>query len=126
MSIESTPTARSADTISAWNVATECPGIGNDTARPSIETTSTVCERKSRSIEKVGSGPIGRVVMPRPVRWKGTFHQWLRRGLAASRILPITCANRCSVGMVSDQLEYGIGGNSSISGYLRRGDGRSG
>jgi hypothetical protein len=33
---------------------------------------------------------MGRVVMPRPVRWNGTFHQWLRRALAARRIFPMT------------------------------------
>jgi hypothetical protein len=58
--------------------------------------------------------PMGRVVMPRPVRWNGTFHQWLRRTLAASRILPTTWQNRCRVCLVSCQEASGIGGNSSM------------
>jgi len=49
----------------------------------------------------VGEALIGRVVSPRPVRCSGTFHQWLRRGLAASRILPRTCRNRCRVSRVA-------------------------
>ena len=35
---------------------------------------------KSKSMVKIrlpSSWPMGRVVMHRPVRWKGTFHQWL-------------------------------------------------
>src|SRR5262245_19664670 len=57
---------------------------------------------------------MGRVVMPRPVRWNGTFHQWLRRGLAARRIVPTAGANRCKVALVSCQSANGIAGNSSI------------
>jgi hypothetical protein len=48
---------------------------------------------KSKSIAKPGwvpGGSMGRVVMPRPVRWKGRFHQWLRRTLTASLIFPTT------------------------------------
>ena len=56
----------------------------------------------SNSTANVGSSPIGRVVIPRPVRWKGTFHQWLRRGLYASRSLPTTWLNRCTVARLSD------------------------
>src|SRR5919204_316151 len=73
---------------------------------------------KSKSIQKIGlpsTWPMGRVVVPRPVRWKGTFHQWLRRTLAASRVFPTTWQNRCRVCLVSRQEAIGIGGNSSIA-----------
>ena len=53
-----------------------------------------------------------------PVRWNGTFHQWLRRTLAASRILPTTWQNRCSVCLVSRHSASGIGGNSSMPGRI--------
>ncbi len=72
---------------------------------------------KSKSMVKASPprvGPVGRVVMPRPVRWKGTFHQWLRRALPAIRILPMTWANRCRVSLVSRQDSRGRGGNSSM------------
>jgi hypothetical protein len=75
---------------------------------------------KSKSIAKTGlpsTSPIGRVVMPRPVRWNGTFHQWLRRILAASRILPTTWANRCSVSLESFHSCNGIAGNISMAQY---------
>ena len=49
------------------------------------------------------------------MRWNGTFHQWLRRTLAASRTLPTTWQNRCSVSLVSRHSASGIGGNSSIA-----------
>ena len=59
--------------------------------------------------------PIGRVVMPRPVRWNGTFHQWLRRVLDVRRILPISCSKRCSVSLVSRHSSSGMGGKSSMA-----------
>ncbi len=43
---------------------------------------------KSKSMANIGSHPTGRVVMPRPVRWKVMCHQWLRRGVEASLMLP--------------------------------------
>jgi hypothetical protein len=71
---------------------------------------------KSKSIAKPGWVPgwsMGRVVMPRPVRWKGRFHQWLRRTLTVSLIFPTTWQNRCSVALVSCHSASGIGGNNS-------------
>jgi hypothetical protein len=89
---------------------------------------------KSKSMVKIGlpsAWPMGRVVMPRPVRWKGRLHQWLRRLLAARRILPMTWQNRCRVSLVSRQSASGIGGNSSMQHLFRSRDpvqglGRSG
>src|SRR5512144_727823 len=72
---------------------------------------------KSKSMVKIGlpsTCPMGRVVIPCPVRWKGTFHQWLRRILEASRILPTTWQKWCRVALVSAQSANGIGGNSSM------------
>src|SRR4051794_26873001 len=54
---------------------------------------------------------MGRVVSPRPVRWKGTFHQWLRSGPWSSRIFPTTCAYRWSVSLVSAHSASGMLGN---------------
>ena len=74
------------------------------TAWPSRVWMCSWRSMKSKSMVKIGlpsSWPMGRVVMPRPVRWKGTFHQWLRRTLAASRSLPTTWQNRCRVCLVS-------------------------
>ncbi len=67
------------------------------------------------------SGPLGRVVMPSPVRWKGTFHQWLRRTPAASRTFPTIWRNRCNVSFVGAQDSLGSGGNRSIAGAPPRG-----
>ena len=101
----------------SWKEATDWPCSGNDTARPSRVWMRSWWSTKSKSMVKIGlpsAWPMGRVVMPRPVRWKGTFHQWLRRTLAASRILPTTWQNRCRVSLVSCQEASGIGGNSSM------------
>src|SRR5690606_40375927 len=49
----------------------------------------------------ISTCPMGEVVVPRPVSRKGTFHQWFRWTLAASRILPMTWANRWRVSLVS-------------------------
>jgi hypothetical protein len=103
MSKSPTPTAASERSSSAWKPATDRSSSENDDDRPSSVSTWSRCPRKSKSIVNVGSRPIGRVVMPRPVTWKATFHQWLRRTLAARRTLPTIWAKRCTVAWVSDQ-----------------------
>src|SRR5918999_4156360 len=119
-----TPIPSSARPWRVWPVkaATDWPWSGTVTARPSRVWMRSWWSMKSKSMVKIGlpsTWPMGRVVMPRPVRWKGTFHQWLRRTLAASRIFPITWQNRCSVCLVSCQEASGIGGNNSMSCTLR-------
>src|SRR3982750_4693178 len=56
---------------------------------------------------------IGSVVNPRAVRWSVTFHQWLMRGVSASRTLPTTCVHMCSVAYVSAHSASGSGGQAS-------------
>ena len=62
---------------------------------------------------KIGSFPIGRVVSPRPVTWNVTFHQWLRRGAAASRIFPTTWVNRWRVSLVGSHDAYDRSGQAA-------------
>src|SRR5512133_327612 len=101
----------------SWKEATDWPWRGTAAARPSRVWMRSWWSMKSKSMVKIGlpsTWPMGRVVVPRPVRWNGTFHQWLRRLLAASRSLPTTWQNRCRVCLVSCQAARGIGGNSSM------------
>ena len=73
--------------------ATDWPRSGTDAVPPSRVEIRSWWSTKSKSMAKPARVPawsMGRVVMPRPVRWKGTFHQWLRRTLAARRSFPTT------------------------------------
>src|ERR671919_1363679 len=121
-----TPSPARAWRVWSWKEATDWPWSGTATARLSRVEMRSWWSTKSKSMAKTGlpsTWPMGRVVMPRPVRCKGTFHQWLRRTLAASRIFPTTWQNRCSVCLVSCQAASGTGGNSSMPSTLRlRGD----
>src|ERR671919_644806 len=121
-----TPSPARAWRVWSWKEATDWPWSGTATARLSRVEMRSWWSTKSKSMAKTGlpsTWPMGRVVMPRPVRCKGTFHQWLRRTLAASRIFPTTWQNRCSVCVLSCEAASGIGGNSSMPSTLRlRGD----
>src|SRR4029453_14564597 len=115
------PSPARAARVWSWKEATDWPWSGRVTVRPSRVWMCSWWSTKSKSIQKTGLPsiwPMGRVVVPRPVRWKGTFHQWLRRTLAASRSLPMTWQNRCRVCLVSRHSANGIGGNSSRPGPL--------
>ena len=85
------PSRSSAAMMLSWNEATDWPCSGNDSASPAREWMRSWWSTKSKSMAKTGlpsACPMRRVVIPRPVRWNGTFHQWLRRMLAARRICP--------------------------------------
>src|ERR1700730_12148438 len=46
---------------------------------------------------------MAEVVRPRAEMYSVEFHQWLTRGVCASRILPTICVHMCSVARVSCQ-----------------------
>src|SRR2546425_154274 len=69
---------------------------------------------KSNSISK-SRGPygMGDVVKPHVLTYSATFHQWLLRGVSASRTLPTICAHLFSVVHVSFQDASGKAGQQS-------------
>ena len=69
---------------------------------------------KSNSISK-SRGPygMGDVVKPHVLTYSATFHQWLLRGVSASRTLPTICAHRFSVVQVSFHEASGKAGQQS-------------
>src|SRR5437667_5034247 len=69
---------------------------------------------KSNSISK-SRGPygMGDVVKPHVLTYSGTFHQWLLRGVSASRTLPTICVHLCNVAQVSFQEASGKAGQQS-------------
>src|SRR5699024_3116823 len=99
------------------NDETLCPCNGKDTDGPSMLEATSWWRTRSRSTVKIGlpsAIPMGRVVIPVPVRWKGTCHQLLRRGLWCKRTLPTIGAKRCRVCLLSFHRSSGKAGNSSI------------
>jgi hypothetical protein len=60
--------------------ATDSPGSENDATRPDRLLTASRWCTKSKSRHNTTSVPMGRVMIPRPVRWNGTCHQWLHGG----------------------------------------------
>src|SRR2546425_351987 len=69
---------------------------------------------KSNSISK-SRGPygMGDVVKPHVLTYSATFHQWLLRGVSASRTLPTICAHLFSVVQASFQEASGKAGQQS-------------
>src|SRR5713226_2619330 len=69
---------------------------------------------KSNSTSK-RRGPygMGDVVKPHVLTYSGTFHQWLLRGVSASRTLPTICVHICNVAQVSFHTTHGKAGQQS-------------
>src|SRR5580704_8790089 len=61
----------------------------------------------------IRSYDIEDVVRPRALTYRGTFHQWLTKGVSARRILPTICVHRCNVARVSSQGSRGKDGQHS-------------
>src|SRR5258707_10542717 len=69
---------------------------------------------KSNWTSKIrGPYGIGEVVRPREFTYRGTFHQWLSKGVSASLTLPTICIHMCRVALVSSQLASGRAGQQS-------------
>src|SRR5437667_5413375 len=56
---------------------------------------------------------MGDVVKPHVLTYSATFHQWLLRGVSASRTLPTICVHLCNVAQVSFQEASGKAGQQS-------------
>src|ERR1700719_1833737 len=61
----------------------------------------------------IRSYDIEDVVRPRALTYRGTFHQWLTKGVSASRTFPTICVHMCSVARVSSQDSSGKEGQHS-------------